>query len=230
MSIAEKLTQIAENEQKVYEAGKKAEYDAFWDTYQANGSRTQYDTAFGGEGWTNETFKPKYDIKPTRATYMFRVAKIAGDLVEICESLGISLDFSECVHMQELFSNAPNITRVGVIDIRKATNVSNMFAWSNAKTIDKIIVTETTPMNYFPGAMPELENITIEGTIGQNNFNVQYSTKLTHDSLMSIINALQDKSTDTSGTVWTVTLGPTNIAKLTAEEQQIAHKKGWLLG
>lgn len=229
MSIAEKLTQIAENEQKVYDAGKQAEYDAFWDEYQANGSRKHYDTAFGGEGWTSENFKPKYDIKPTAAMYMFRKTNIAGDLVEICENLGMSIDFSECVSMGEVFSNAFNITRVGVIDVRKATNVSNMFAWSNAKTIDKIIVTETTPMNYFPGAMPELENITIEGTIGQNGFNVQYSTKLTHDSLMSIINALQDKSTNTSGTVWTVTLGA-NIAKLTAEEQQIAHKKGWLLG
>ena len=41
MSIAEKLTTVAENVPKVYEAGKKAEYDAFWDKYQNNGKRTQ---------------------------------------------------------------------------------------------------------------------------------------------------------------------------------------------
>jgi hypothetical protein len=141
-----------------------------------------------------------------------------------------SLDFSECKQMSELFSNTPNITRVGVIDIRKATILANMFAYSGIQTIDKIIVAETTPMGNFPGVMTELENITFEGTIGQNGLNIQWSTKLTHESLMSIINALQDKSADTSGTVWTVTLGAANIAKLTAEEQQIAHKKGWLLG
>ena len=34
MSIADKLTTIAENEQKVYDAGAKSEHDKFWDSYQ----------------------------------------------------------------------------------------------------------------------------------------------------------------------------------------------------
>ena len=34
MSIAEKLTKVAENVPKVYEAGKKDEHDKFWDEYQ----------------------------------------------------------------------------------------------------------------------------------------------------------------------------------------------------
>lgn len=75
-----------------------------------------------------------------------------------------------------------------------------------------------------------LENLTILETIKTNEFNVQWSTKLTHDSLMSILNALEDKSADTSGTVWTVTLGEINIAKLTDAEQEIANNKGWELG
>ena len=42
MSIAEKLTTIAQNEQKVYDAGySKAESD-FWDAYQKKGARTTY--------------------------------------------------------------------------------------------------------------------------------------------------------------------------------------------
>ena len=40
---------------------------AFWDVYQQNGVRTSYDGAFGGEGWTTEIFKPKYNINPTSA-------------------------------------------------------------------------------------------------------------------------------------------------------------------
>ena len=36
MSIAEKLTTIAENEQKVYDAGQKSEYDRFWDSYRGS--------------------------------------------------------------------------------------------------------------------------------------------------------------------------------------------------
>ena len=38
-----------------------------------------------------------------------------------------------------------------------------------------------------------LEDLVIEGVIGNNGFSVQWSTKLSHDSLMSIMNALQDK-------------------------------------
>lgn len=60
MSIAEKLTTVAENQQRVYDAGKQAEYDRFWDAYQQNGTRGSYSYAFGGVAWTDETLKPKY--------------------------------------------------------------------------------------------------------------------------------------------------------------------------
>jgi hypothetical protein len=68
-----------------------------------------------------------------------------------------------------------------------------------------------------------LENITIEGTIG-NDFDIHWSP-LTHDSIMSIINHLQTK---TSGT-FTLTLGSTNLAKLTDAEKAIATSRGWTL-
>lgn len=47
---------------------------------------------------------------------------------------------------------------------------------------------------------------------------------LTHDSLMVIINGLQ-----TVTTTQKLTLGATNLAKLTDEEKQIATDKGWTL-
>ena len=50
------------------------------------------------------------------------------------------------------------------------------------------------------------------------------STKLTHDSLMVVINGLQ---TVTENQV--LTLGSTNLNKLTDEEKQIATDKGWSL-
>ena len=48
--------------------------------------------------------------------------------------------------------------------------------------------------------------------------------KLTHDSIMVIINGLQ-----TVTTTQTLTLGSTNLAKLTDEEKKIATDKGWTL-
>ena len=55
------LDDMAESIPKVYDAGKKSQYDEFWDSYQENGTCTNYNYAFYGRGWTNKTFNPKYD-------------------------------------------------------------------------------------------------------------------------------------------------------------------------
>ena len=52
-----------------FEAGKQAEYDSFWNAFQKNGTRTAYKYAF--YNWHSDCFKPKYDLKPTVANYMF---------------------------------------------------------------------------------------------------------------------------------------------------------------
>ena len=52
----------------------------------------------------------------------------------------------------------------------------------------------------------------------------QYCTALSHDSLMSNINNLK---TDTTTKI--LTLGATNLAKLSDEEIAIATNKGWTL-
>ena len=63
---------------------------------------------------------------------------------------------------------------------------------------------------------------------GNPNFKVSFSlsdsTQLTHDSLMVIINGLQ-----TVTSTQTLTLGSTNLAKLTEADKQIATDKGWTL-
>jgi hypothetical protein len=63
---------------------------------------------------------------------------------------------------------------------------------------------------------------------GNPNFKVSFRlsdcTKLTHDSLMVIINGLQ-----TVTTAQTLELGETNLAKLTDEEKKVATERGWTL-
>ena len=235
MSIAEKLTTIAENEPKVFEAGKKAEYDEFWDAFQNNGNRTDYYAGF--RGWNGVSFKPKYNIKPATAYMLlayFDDGKASADridLVEHLEELGVTLDFSNTTNFQYAFWTC-RINRIGIIDTRKASALNQTFDIYSGHTIDKLILKadgSQTFSNTFRSASV-LKNLTIEGVIGKNGFNVSWSTALTHDSLMSIINALQDKSADTSGTTWLVTLGTDNIAKLTAEELNIIESKGWTYG
>ena len=74
MSIAEKLQTVAGNQKKVYDAGKQAEYDAFWDELQQKGKRRNYWGAFAS--WTDEIFKPKYPIVATTTKSMFYLSTI----------------------------------------------------------------------------------------------------------------------------------------------------------
>lgn len=71
---------------------------------------------------------------------------------------------------------------------------------------------------------PALKNVTFEGTIPvRGNMSVFSSCpNLTVESLMSFINALTNMS-DTA--TYTITIGSTNLAKLTEEQIQIATDK-----
>ena len=207
MSIAEKLQIIAENEEKVYNAGyekgkaeggdtetaynngfengKQAEYDRFWDSYQQNGKRVLYTNAFGGAGWNDETFKPKYDMQPTDAYMMFRGTGIT-DLT----NLNVDLDFSKATNMQYMFQWAD--TRIiGILNAISVNNLNSTFYYAvGLQTIEKLVLREDGS-NIFTGTFDlasKLANITIEGVIG-NNFDIHWSP-LTKESITSIINAL----------------------------------------
>ena len=71
--------------------------------------------------------------------------------------------------------------------------------------------------------MPQLTDFKAPKNIGAN-FDVSQCPNLTHDSLMSIINNLVQVSSSK-----TLTLGATNLAKLSDEEKAIATNKGWTL-
>lgn len=190
------------------EAGRKAEYDAFWDAYQKNGNQTNYSYAFAGFGW-EKTFKPKYNIRPKHATGMFIQNGLQKDLVTHLENLNVTLDLSQAQNMDSIFYNA-YFTRIGVVDATRCGNLSASFSYCNNLTkIDKIIVNENcTYSNVFSGC-DKLENLTFEGVIAKNGLNFKWSTKLSKASITSVINCL---STTTSGL--TVTFSKT--AKETA--------------
>lgn len=210
MNISEKMVKIAENMQKVYDAGynkgkseggdtteafeqgRQAERDAFWDDFQDNGNRTAYYYAFINN-WTTEIFKPKYPIKAVGdASYMFDSCKIGNqknpdfDFVEN----GVILDTSGATSLTYMFRNCKGIKRVGTIDCTSITkDINRTFYWCKVVTIDKLVVKETLKYdNPFAGAS-YLENITIEGIIG-NNISFGDCTKLTKRSIESIVYAL----------------------------------------
>lgn len=252
MTVAEKLTKIAENEQKVFDAGyndgkaegyqngydagnaegieegKQAEYDAFWDNYQTNGTRIVYDCAFAG--WSYDTFRPKYDIKPTSAYMLFRTFDTSGwhgdiDMSEHLKECGVVLDTSQCTNFQYMCMNS-FITHLGIIDTRSATTLYEVFSCNRLHTVDKLILKDDGSQTFSRTfhATLALENIVIEGVIGKA---IDFSTckKLTRASIESIVPAL---STTTSGLTVTFSLDAVNKAFETSEGANDGiHSEDW---
>lgn len=206
--LAEKASVGSEALDAAYEAGVKSEYDRFWDDYQNNGNLNRYEYAFAGMGWTDELFKPKYDIITTGwSAYMFRTTQIT-DIVANTIDRGIKLDTNGATALNEMFAYASYLKRVPPLDFSNCGEASAVFIYCNVlETIMKLIVHEN--LKWYKSCFQNcraLVNLTIEGTIGTNNFDVQWSTKLSRASITSIINAL---STTTSGL--TVTLSKTAV-------------------
>lgn len=186
MSIADKLTTIAENVPKVYDAGKKAAGGDFWEKFQQEGLREDYDYAFGGIGWNPNNFKPEYvPMRPNRAVGMFQKASNLGiDISEI-------VDFSGCSAISNTF-NESGITKVGTINATINTNGNLNFVFLSArklKTIEKIIVSGNTGYTQAFDNCASLEDVTFEGIIGAD-ISFKSSPKLTAESIISVVEAL----------------------------------------
>lgn len=210
-----------------FEDGKKAEHDAFWDVYQNNGKRTAYYYAF--RYWDDTILRPKYDIKPVGDNdSIFREIKGITDFEQWQKDCGIVVDFSKVTSINDGFYGS-SFESFGVLNFSKVSTMNFCFMSSKTKIIEKIKLPTDKKITFnkaFDNAS-NLEEIRFEGLIDNNGLDFQWSTKLSHDSLMSIINALKDYSG--SGTAYTVTLGTTNLAKLTDAEKLIATQKGWTL-
>ena len=215
MSIAEKLTIVAENQQKVYdagyakgrasggyddgyEAGQQAEYDRFWDNYQENGTQTNYYQKFTQNGWTDETFNPKYPIT--------------------CSG--------ESTNGRSVFSNCTKITRIPVpVIITGISAQETFYRCTRLKTITLFSLDGVTSFSGCFTGCSKLENITIEGSIDVN-FGIAATAVLTDASVQSIIDHLKDLTgTDTQ----TLTLHADVGAKLTDEQKASVTGKNWTL-
>lgn len=191
------------------EDGRKTENDTFWDRFQQEGNRQIYIQAFSYDYFDNRIFKPKYQIKPTDATQMFYKNQVLSGEVEGV----INIDFANCTNFQQVFQDFNKITRLGVIDMSKATTATNAFAFcSGLVTIDKIIMSETTPIVGFTG-VTNLKNVRFEGVIAKN---ISFKAcPLTVESTISVLTHLANY-TDNAG-VYTITLNDeTKTAMATA--------------
>lgn len=180
--------------------------------------------------------------KATTLEYMFAYSKITELVME-------NFDFSEVTTMYNMFNSCSNLINLKIVAnqtpklkainyfLYGASNVQNVdldqFDMSNVEDIDR--------MFYSANNLTDLKfgnNFGKGFTKTRNNYatykvDLKNQSNLTHESLMSVINKLYDLNLTYNvaggGTLYTqqLVLGSTNLAKLNAEEINIAVSKGW---
>ena len=229
MSIEQALAKIAENQPKIYNAGKQKQLKDFWDSFQVNGTKTDYHYAFAGTGWKEATFKPQHDIITSAygAYGMFFNNNIGGSLKQMLNNQNVTLDTSAAEHFTNMFDGSA-FTELPTINMINGIATGYAFsACSKLVTIEKIISSERTNWNStsFYNCIA-LTNVVFEGIIAKS-ITLENSTLLTVDSVVSLFNALKDL-TDTSLS-YAVTLNAVFNSKLSAEQKAIATNKGWTI-
>lgn len=197
MSVESKLQTIAENEQRVYDAGKKAQYDEFWDEFQQNGNRTDYYMAFAGLShtcWNEKTFNPKYTIRPNQLQYIF-YNKNLPDVYPVLKRNGITIDVSSVYNGRYGFQDAALTTRLPPLHFPDTVNTYlGMFKGCiSLETIDYLYIVEGKSLEDAFLNCHSLKNIEIGGVINYSDVNFQWSP-LSIKSMKSIIIHLKDLS------------------------------------
>ncbi len=136
------------------------------------------------------------------------------------------LDTSNVVHFDDMFYNCSSLTVVPQFNTSNLYSAQLMFGGcSKLVKIPLLDFTKAEQLRYMLSACSELVELG-----GFSNLSVSLdlssSRKLTAESLMNVINEAKDLSEIGSATL---TLGNTNIAKLTEEQIAIASAKGWTL-
>lgn len=199
----------AQLEQILYgrDTGGRGFYDEFWDAVQANGTRTDYSRAF--VNWNCEYIRPKHKVKPPASQIIEMFAKNATLKAVEKEYFDLSQIPSGIHNANYMCAECTSLLIFE--DIGMPSMANNSEIWRNCvslHTIEKYRVSENSLYSETFKNCPDLENLTIEGVIGQRYFNLQWSKKLSKASITSVIDHL---SATTSGL--TVTLSKTAVNK-----------------
>lgn len=250
MSVSEKLTAVAANMQRVYEAGlangsydngyadgqtagydsghadgvqagKQAEYDKFWDVFQANGTRTNYENAFYGNCWTDEIYKPKYIPKPRgniiRMYCGARIPRIDLTNLDATEIIGGGVSAFDSTYIEYLAMDIPAC----------ATLASSLYYMRGLKTLKLYNMNQCLLGTLIQANV--LETVEFSGTFGGEYMEMLQSSLLTYESLQNIIEAAYDYASNPDGKAHRVGLHATAKKKLAEADIAKLTQKGWTL-
>ena len=134
------------------------------------------------------------------------------------------IDTSSVTDMSYMFFSCSKLTTIPLIDTSSVTDMSYMFySCSKLTTIPLIDTSSVTDMTNIFRSCSSLADL--GGLMGLKCDIDLSSCPLTHDSIMNIVN----KAGDVTASPKTLTLGSTNLAKLSDEEKAVATAKGWTL-
>ena len=149
------------------------------------------------------------------------------------------LDTSNVIYMNQMFWRCTSLTTIPQLDTSNVTIMHNMFnSCENLISIPQLDTSNVTGVTSMFNSCTSLTTLggfqnlgmAYDTTASANDRNYRLdlstSSKLTHDSLMNVINNLYDIKTKGCNPQQLI-LGSTNLAKLTAEEIQIATDKGF---
>ena len=132
-------------------------------------------------------------------------------------------DTSKVLDMSEMFYQCQKITTIPQFNTSKTTSMPSAFQGCKQLTIIPALdVSNVTNMNSIFSGCSSLKSILMTGMTV--SFKISSSTKFEESDLVTILNNLA-----TVTTTQTLTMGATNLAKLTDEEKAIATNKGWTL-
>ena len=219
---------------------------------------TNGDSSLGGWAKTIKKMRSPLTVKGTDAQYMFyryplnelpqlntsNVTNMS-NMFNGCYGLTTipQLDTSNVTNMSDMFNSCNKLTTIPQLNTSNVDNMSDMFSGCNKlTTILQLNGEKLANINYVFRNCTSLENFnglinlgqaystTTSANYGNYRLDLSSSTSLTEQSLINILNNLYDIATKGCKTQ-TVTLGATNLAKLTSTEGQQAlanaQSKGW---
>lgn len=137
------------------------------------------------------------------------------------------IDTSNVMHFDDMFYNCSSLTVIPQFDTTNLYSANLMFGGcSKLVSLPLFDFTKAEQLRSMLLACSELVELGGFSNLSVN-LDLSSSRKLTAESLMNVINQAADLS-NTGGTA-TLTLGTTNISKLTEEQIAIATSKGWTL-
>jgi hypothetical protein len=207
-------------------------YDIFWDTIQDYGKRVNYRCAFyiaqsGIIPFNDDTFKPKYDMRPTNAQAIFKACKFT-NLIQILKDCNVVLDTSQSTNNNEMYAFS-EVTHIPCVSFEKQTTTINSFAFQcfNLIYIEKMVVVKENIWGNNFGDCKKLTTIgEIEGEIG-TTFTIS-SAPLDVDTAKRIITHLVNYAGTENAYVNSVYFSTTTLALLEAEGKTAPNGDIWL--